>query len=56
MKKVAILALLLFMAGFGVWSLFVGSRYQTLCELSYWSATAAQLRHCDERAQELQGG
>lgn len=55
MKKVLILAVGVLMAGFGVWSLFVGSRYQTLCELSYWSATAAELKHCDERAQELQG-
>lgn len=53
MNKMLILALLLSMAGFGVWSLFVGSRYQTLCELSYWSATKEELKHCDERAQEL---
>lgn len=55
MKKILILAVAVAMAGFGVWSLFVGSRYQTLCELSYWSATPGELKHCDERAQELQG-
>ncbi|MBG0810203.1 hypothetical protein IY145_12525 [Methylosinus sp. H3A] len=34
--------------GYFLWSLFVASRYQALCEISYWSATEAQLRACDE--------
>ncbi len=55
MKKSLLLAAGVLMVGFGVWSLFVASRYQALCELSYWSASAAELKHCDERAQELQG-
>lgn len=55
MKKVLLLGLGVVLVGFGVWSLFVASRYQALCELSYWSASAAELKHCDERALELQG-
>lgn len=55
MKTRLLLAAALAMAGFGVWSLYVGSRYQALCELSYWSASAAELKHCDERAAELMG-
>lgn len=55
MKKTLLLAAAVALTGFGVWSLFVASRYQALCELSYWSATAAELKHCDERAAELQG-
>lgn len=55
MKKSLLLAGGVLMVGFGVWSLFVASRYQALCELSYWSASAAELKLCDERATELRG-
>jgi hypothetical protein len=55
MKTFLLFAAAVAMAGFGVWSLYVGSRYQALCELSYWSASAAELKHCDERAAELHG-
>ena len=55
MKTFVLLLAVVAMAGFGLWSLHVASRYQALCEISYWSATAAQLKHCDERAAELQG-
>lgn len=55
MKKTLLLAAGALMVGFGVWSLYVGSRYQALCELSYWSATSAELKLCDERAMELRG-
>lgn len=41
--------------GYYVWSFFVASRYQALCQLSYWSATDAQLRACDELQSELPG-
>jgi len=41
--------------GYGVWSFYVASRYQALCELSYWSATKDELKLCDERMAELQG-
>jgi len=55
MKTLLLFALTVGVVAFGGWSLFVESRYQALCELSYWSASAAQLKHCDERAAELQG-
>ncbi|MGJ0505900.1 MAG: hypothetical protein ACR652_01950 [Methylocystis sp.] len=55
MRKWLLLAAGALMIGFGVWSLTVASRYQALCELSYWSATPAELRLCDERAGELGG-
>ncbi|PWB84237.1 MAG: hypothetical protein C3F11_02330 [Methylocystaceae bacterium] len=40
---------------YGAWSFFVASRYQSLCQLSYWSSTDAQLRACDELQTELRG-
>jgi hypothetical protein len=55
MKKSLLLAAGVLMVGFGVWSLYVASRYQALCELSYWSASAAEIKLCDERASELRG-
>jgi hypothetical protein len=55
MKYNLLLAAAVLMAGFGLWSIYVGSRYQALCELSYWSASAAELKLCDERATELRG-
>jgi hypothetical protein len=55
MKAKLLLAAGLLMAGFGVWSLYVASRYQALCELSYWSASRVELKLCDERASELVG-
>ncbi len=53
MQKTFIIAAGALIVGFGVWSLYVGSRYQALCELSYWSASPAELKLCDERASEL---
>jgi hypothetical protein len=38
---------------YGLWSFFVASRYQSLCQLSYWSATEAQLRACDDQRVQL---
>lgn len=35
-------------SAYGLWSFFVASRYQALCQLSYWSATKEQLRACDD--------
>lgn len=55
MRIALILAGLIFAMGFGLWSLYVASRYQALCELSYWSASAAEIKLCDERQAELQG-
>ncbi len=51
--RTVLLIVAVVMSGYGLWSLFVASRYQALCELSYWSATAAELKHCDERLSEL---
>jgi len=39
--------------GYAIWSFLVASRYQALCQLSYWSATEAQLRACDDMGTEL---
>ena len=55
MKRVLLVCAAMASCGFGAWSMLVASRYQALCELSYWSASAAELKHCDERAAELQG-
>jgi hypothetical protein len=55
MKAKLLLSAGLVLVGFGVWSLYVASRYQALCELSYWSASQAELKLCDERASELVG-
>ncbi|NBS34946.1 MAG: hypothetical protein EBS82_03750, partial [Methylocystaceae bacterium] len=53
MKQLILFSLLIALMGFGVWSFFVASRYQALCELSYFSASTAELKHCDERLSEL---
>ncbi|MFM8646512.1 MAG: hypothetical protein ACKOB7_01795 [Methylocystis sp.] len=53
MKQFIVFSLLIALMGFGVWSFFVASRYQALCELSYFSASTAELKHCDERLSEL---
>jgi hypothetical protein len=55
MKKSLLLTGCVLLVGFGVWSLYVASRYQALCELSYWSASSAELKLCDARATELTG-
>jgi hypothetical protein len=39
--------------GYFLWSFFVISRYESLCQLSYWEATAAELRACEEHQMEL---
>jgi len=41
------------MMGYGLWSLHVASCYQALCEISYWSASRAELKLCDERRGEF---
>lgn len=53
MNQKIMLLLLIAFAGYGAWSFFVASRYQSLCQLSYWSSTAAQLRACDELQAQL---
>lgn len=55
MKKTLLVCAVLASCGFGAWSMFVASRYQALCEISYFSASAAEIKHCDERLSELGG-
>ncbi len=51
--RTVLLIVAVLMSGYGLWSLYVASRYQALCELSYWSASPAELKLCDERLSEL---
>lgn len=53
MNQKILLLLFVLVTGYGAWSFFVASRYQSLCQLSYWSSTSAQLRACDELQTEL---
>jgi len=48
-----VLAFALASIAFGAWSLYSASKYQALCEISWWSASRAELAHCDERLSEL---
>lgn len=48
MSRGLLLAAIAAILGYETWSFFVASRYQSLCQLSYWSATQEQLRACDE--------
>jgi len=54
--RAILLAVTVLACSYGVWSLYVASRYQALCELSYWSASAAELKLCDQRMSELKQG
>ncbi len=49
-----LLAVLFVLAGYYLWSFFVSSRYQALCQLLYWESTSTQLRACDEMKSELE--
>ncbi len=51
-----LMAGLVVLAGYYVWSFFVSSRYQALCQLLYWESTPSQLRACDEMKSELETG
>ena len=55
MKRILLVCAAMASCGFGAWSMLVASRYQALCEISYFSATAAEIKHCDERLSELGG-
>lgn len=52
-RSLLLLALFAVIFGYEAWSFLVASRYQSLCQLSYWSATDAQLRACDEMGAAL---
>ena len=36
-----------------LWTFFVDSRYQSLCNVDYWSATPAQIDACKEVKSEF---
>jgi hypothetical protein len=55
MKRILLVCAAIASCGFGAWSMLVASRYQALCEISYFSASAAEIKHCDERLSELGG-
>jgi len=42
--------------GYFLWSFFVSSRYQALCQLVYWDSTASQIRSCDDLRSQLENG
>ncbi len=55
MKKLNIfmLAASTVLVGYYLWSFFVNSRYQSLCNVSYWSATPAQIDACKDLKTQL---
>jgi hypothetical protein len=44
---------LVLIASYYLWSFFVSSRYQALCQLVYWDSTSSQIRFCDEVRSQL---
>ena len=53
MRHSTLIVFCVLMMGYGLWSLHVASCYQALCEISYWSASRAELKLCDERRGEF---
>ncbi|WP_442754516.1 hypothetical protein ACNHKD_16200 [Methylocystis sp. JAN1] len=51
LKVVAVLALALM--SYNLWSFFNSSRYQALCNASYWEMNKSQLDSCLEAKKEL---
>jgi hypothetical protein len=45
---------LVLIACYYLWSFFVSSRYQALCQLVYWDSTTSQIRSCDELRSQLE--
>jgi hypothetical protein len=45
---------LVLIASYYLWSFFVSSRYQALCQLVYWDSTTSQIRSCDELRSQLE--
>lgn len=39
--------------GYYIWSLFVGSRYQALCNVTYWQASKQEIEACKDAKTEL---
>jgi hypothetical protein len=48
-----LLALTVALLGYFLWSFLVSSRYQALCNVTYWSATREELNACKEMKTEL---
>jgi len=53
LKVAAVLALLL--GSYNLWSFFNSSRYQALCNASYWEMNRSQLDSCLDQKKELEG-
>jgi hypothetical protein len=53
LKAAAILALLF--GTYNVWSFFNSSRYQALCNASYWEMNSSQLDSCLDQKKALEG-
>ena len=51
--KMFLYALSFALIGYYIWSFFVSSRYQALCNITYWSATNEQIEACKNRKIEL---
>ncbi len=54
-QSLILLALTILFGGYFLWSFFVGSRYQALCNITYWSATQEEIKACKELQTELDG-
>ncbi len=53
LKVVAVLALVLM--SYNLWSFFNSSRYQALCNASYWEMNKSQLDSCLDQKRNLEG-
>lgn len=53
LKVVAVLALVLM--SYNLWSFFNSSRYQALCNASYWEMNKSQLDACLDQKRNLEG-
>lgn len=51
-----LMAGLVLIAGYYLWSFFVSSRYQALCQLVYWDSTTSEIRSCDDLKTQLESG
>lgn len=53
MAKNALIALVIVLLGYNVYALFASSRYVSLCNSSYFSATPKEAQACKELRSEL---
>lgn len=53
MRMTILLAMSLASFGYLLWAYLVIGRYESLCQISYWEATSAQLRACEEHLAEM---